>query len=408
MAPPFGYTALDRDDVDDAKRGQPDASLADYSSSRQLRFHASELNTAFVTVLPEWREYVFNVCKGVLPGGRYGLVEHELLEIDARGGLKAQGSFWGTRRKGVFDVRGMLPFGVKERKNKPFANDSVWAPTTKIAVRVPDAALLPRILIMSAGRLPFVGNPKLDDFGAPGYRMAGSDHIDDQLRAMIVSGTVATVLSSLVDPYVRLELDHATLGLTVNGYRSDPADLDRLAAAASAIADALAALCTPMRFQAAFTEARPAPDAHRRPAGYPTARFEWYDAFERVSTELGMVLEEQSDFHRTFPLSPIPGVAAGVVRGVIPGTTTPIRLSWHVHGGRVYSDVRPAACLVAHPAAPALPVGGVLHEPTDLYAEVIDGVAYCWRRERAQTALYSRETMSGAVQTCRDLGLADV
>ncbi len=75
---------------------------------------------------------------------------------------------------------------------------------------------------------------ELGDDGEP--RQSGSD---------AVVASVGTILQTLGTAFARLELANGALGLRVDGFRADPADLDRLVAATGAIADALAEVARP-------------------------------------------------------------------------------------------------------------------------------------------------------------------
>ena len=59
-------------------------------------------------------------------------------------------------------------------------------------------------------------------------------------------------------------------------------------------------------------------------------------------------------------------------------------------------------------AGASTPLGGELHQPTDMYAEVVDGSAWCWARLRSLGALESAPLGPRAVQTMTELGLADL
>ena len=66
--------------------------------------------------------------------------------------------------------------------------------------------------------------------------------------------------------------------------------------------------------------------------------------------------------------------------------------------------------VVLVPAAPGAttPVGGILHQPTDSYVEVSDGVAAAWPRTRTPNGFDSEASISRAVAAIRDRGLADL
>ncbi|OWY60944.1 hypothetical protein B7486_66460, partial [cyanobacterium TDX16] len=94
----FGYTAFAPEDVEDAKRGHPSISLAGYAASRGLEHLDQAQVGAFRGVLPSWPNYIFNAMRGAIPGGWFGLLQHELHEIEVdQDGIRAGGAFYGSR-----------------------------------------------------------------------------------------------------------------------------------------------------------------------------------------------------------------------------------------------------------------------------------------------------------------------
>src|SRR6266496_2217890 len=75
--------AFTREDVEDSKRGNPGVELRDYAAARQLEFIGSGLASGFRSVSPIWPDYVFNLMRGVMPSGHFGLLENELYEVGA-------------------------------------------------------------------------------------------------------------------------------------------------------------------------------------------------------------------------------------------------------------------------------------------------------------------------------------
>lgn len=407
VVPKGSRTAFAKADVDDAKRGAPATDLAAFASRRGLESLGSVIVGSFTAIQPYWPEYTFNVSRGVLDGGRFGLVEHELYEIALRpdGDLGMGGSFYGTATRNRFSF-GRLVGLEKAPKDEPFANDSAWVPSTGAILRVPEAALLPRVRIrrkQNTGR----GNPELSDDGAPGFSMVGSEFIDDALQRALVRGAVATTLTSLTQAFVEIELSRGAMALRVNGFLNDDAELDGLTASASQLAEAWAALGARDASGADLGSELPAPDPAHRPPGWESARDEWLPMYEQAGEDLSLTPEEPVALHRAAPRIPVPGTAEAVLRGTFGGSTTVGRLLWTGQGGRTSSSARGAAWFPARTKAET-PVGGVLHEATDMYAEVVDGSAWCWSRLRSFDGLEARALADRAVQTMTDLGLADV
>ncbi len=412
-----GYAAFAPEDVADAKRGAPDVDLAAYAAARGLTFRGSTILSAFRGVLPAWADYTFNAMSGVLPGGGYGLLEHELEQIatTAGSGIAMNGAFHGAR----FTARGpswkglLLPFLDTERKvpNEPFAPSAIWVPTTKVVVRVPEAALLRRMVVRRADRFPPAGNPKLEAEGLPGFRLAGGGDVDPQLRAAIFGGPAGRVLAGLTHAYVSLVICDGVVALQRNGFARGDAELDALAQAACAIADGVCEACRPLHRPQPFSaHLAPPPPARLRPDPddpFPRPLPDLADAFARAASELAMTQEDPAAYHRAYPSLPVPGVAQGVLRGRIPGASVDGRLAWHVQSGFARGSLRGAVLVPARAGAATQP-GGVLHEETDLYAEVADGIAACWVRVRTTDRLDARPLAERAVATLRRLGLADV
>jgi hypothetical protein len=102
---------------------------------------------------------------------------------------------------------------------------------------------------------------------------------------------------------------------------------------------------------------------------------------------------------------PLPGRIQGLLHGTVAGTQVEGRVAFTVQGGRTTNTYRTGIIVPAAPGA-TTPVGGVVHAPTDQYAEVVDGLAYSWPRVRSVGRLESAEKIAAGVQTLRDLGLA--
>jgi hypothetical protein len=287
-----------------------------------------------------------------------------------------------------------------DRPDEPFAANAAWAPTTKVVMRVPEAALMPRVVIRNAERMR-IGHPDLGPHGMPGFRMAESRWISPELEAWL--GLACAPLASIRASYVSLVLDHGLLAVSRNGFVTDPATLDHLVTVTAMIGENLAAgaVAAP-----AFDNPLPAPD-HSTWPGFMVPQPHEVDAFARLADANRMVQEDAVALHRTFRRLPFPGVAKGVLRGVVPGTSAHGRVVIAAQGGRTSGTYR---TVVLSPAAPGAvtPVGGLLHQPTDSYVEVSDGIAAGWPRTRTPNGFDSEASIARAVATLRDLGLADL
>ena len=232
------HTAYAPEDVEDARRGAPSVSLELWGASRGLAFPGPGLAGQLITVLPPFPEYQFNVCRGELVQGLFGPVAHELHEIEAHeGSIRAGGAFFGTRvvtRRGLKSMIGWSD----DRPDEPFAANAAWAPTTKVVVRVPEAALMPQVVIRNAERMR-IDHPDLGPHGMPGYRLADNGWISPELQAWL--GLACAPLLSVDASYVSLRLDHGLLAVARNGFMHDPATLDHLVTTAATIAENFAA-----------------------------------------------------------------------------------------------------------------------------------------------------------------------
>lgn len=404
--PKGSHTSLAKADRDDSKRGAPASNLSAFAARRGLESLGTALVGAFVGVLPAWPDYIFNTTRGVLENGRFGLVEHELYEISLRpdGDISMPGTYYSTATKNRFSFGRLI--GIEgDPKNEAFAADSAWAPSTAVVLRVPEAATLPRVLIRSSDYLTFT-DPSLSDDGAAGYGMVKSRFIDDALTSRLVRGEVADALTSLDQPFVEVELERGALALRVNGFITDDQTLDKLTGVAGRIAEAWAQVTRADVSGADLGSLLPPPEPDAHPVGFYRPSPEWITAFDRVAGELGLTREDPVALHRAAPHSPVPGAVIGVMRGPLGGTATVGRLLWTSQGGPSSDTVRAAAWLPARAGADT-PVGGVLHEPTDMYAEIVDGSLWCWSRQRSVRKLEAETLGDRAIRTAVGLGLID-
>lgn len=408
---PHSHVALAPEDIEDSQRCRPDVSLEPFARARGLTYGGSVILGTFVGVLPTWAEYVFNSCRGELGPGRFGLVEHELLELEVApndptgSGIRMGGSFWAVKRgmppgwkKRL--IPGVIELGMDEPANEPFAAYASWAPVTSVAVHVPEAACLPRISVGSADRHNALGTTSsLEDVGLPHLRLRSD--LPDDLRVAVLDGAAGRALGTVDAPYVSLKLSYSQLLLTRNGFVTDDAELDALIARAVAIAEGLAATCRPSAVMAPFDTRLPRPEPQ-------TGRFagldRWDETFAAAEKAFGMTLEDPDAYHAAFPRLQVPGTARGVLRGTMPGGAEG-RLAFHEHGGRRSGFLRGAALFAAPPAAEPTPPGGVLHEPTQMYVAVGDGIVACWNRQMDPGTLAVTPTAERAQATLRELGL---
>jgi hypothetical protein len=409
---PHSHVALAPEDVEASKRCKPIGDLADFAAERGLTFGGSIIVGSFVGILPNWPNYVFNSCRGTLAGRRYGLVEHELLELpvtpdDDGSGIHMGGSFWAVRQGFPPDwkkrmIPGVTELGLAEPGNEPFASIAIWAPTTTVAVHVPEAALLKQLLVKPADRMAPIGSPKLEEYGLPNFRIDRPDDQPPEVLAGIFGGEAGRVLGQIDAPFVELRMHHSQLTIKRNGFVEDHAELDVLIEQAVKIADGIAAVCRPdptsRPFDVSFP---PPPDETGRFAGLDR----WDATLDAAAAKFNLVREDPAAYHEAFPRLEIPGTARGVLRGSLPGGGTHGRLAFHEQGGRRSGWLKAAALFAAPEGAQPTPPGGVLHENTAMYVSVADGLVACWNQQMDPGELSVTSTAERGQATIRELGL---
>jgi hypothetical protein len=401
----FGHAAFDPADIDDARRGHPAVTLQPFAATVGLDYRDVEQAGAFVATLPTWPDYIFNVCRGPVPGGRYAMVAHELYEVRAHNGsVQAAGAFHDIHlntRMGRFEIGGIEQGAVK---NEPFWGNAVWLPTTAAHVRAPETNRLPVLRVARSSSYAVSGNNGLDGFGLPGFRWLGPDLDPDAVAS--IAGVCRPGLTSRPDAHVELRVRFGVVALTVNGYRADEQDLRSLLSTADGLAAALTGLLAPAVAQP-FETPGPAAGAVPVPAGTPAPDPDMVPQYGQQAAQWGMVHEDPSHLVSLLPRCPIPGRPSGVLLGRLPGGAAVVRVVWFDQGGRTAGSVRGGVIVPAAPGA-ATPIGGQLHPQTGMYAEVVDGTAYCWRQTRSFGTLEADDLVVAAKATLGATGLAVV
>lgn len=377
MAHEHSYAAFSPDDVDDAARGCPAGALDGWADGRGLDHRIRELPAPFASVLPAWPEHLFELCVGELGPGRFGLVAQELAEValDSAGAPTVPGPYAALhvapRPKRLL---GRVGFEARRSGGDPFAARAAWAPVTQVAVRVPEAVLLPTMTVRNADRVAPEGNPSLEADGLAGFRMVGSDAVSDGLRRA-VAGALRP-LAALDAPFVAVHARFGIVAVSRNGFVFDGAILDDLVAVALDVADGIADLGRSLTWPQPFADPLPAPNPALWPPGWLEPTKKELELLTRVTRDLGMVQEDPVAFHRAHPRSPVPGRAVGVVRGRIPRTSIEGRVGLYVSTPEREAP-RPVVMVSARPRVET-PLGGIHDRATGVRAEVADGVAYAW------------------------------
>jgi hypothetical protein len=404
----FNHAAASPEDVEDARRGCPPITLESFASERGWDFRNQELAGHFGGLNPDWVDYVFNSMRGELVPGRFGTLQHELLEVAlGNDGSPSLGQWYGRRSVGGKGWRGML--GLERHVDAPFADRSaMWVPTTSVKLLVPEAAALPGLRVVSAA-YSTRGEKKLGVNG-PGLRITCNGELSPADQEFL-DARLGPALTGLA-PYVRLRLAYGALGLTVNGYVTDARHLDHLVAIAGYVATALADLARPTWQPGSFLAPLGPFDASTHPQGYPSFAIgdsSGIDALNRSAANFGWTVEDPVALHRRFPTLPLPGVSRGVIGGLVPGSGTQCRLSWQTQMPRRSSlYFRGAGLFAARPDAPRTPPGGELITATDMYVAVVDGVACAWSRSPTLGEMQSIELLPRCLETMRTTQLADV
>jgi len=369
--PKHGYAAFARADIADARRGHPAFDLRQYAAARGLEWLDRRSPAGFHAAVPSFSEYRFSVMRGVLPGGRFGVAFHQLLEVPVTGSPNISGTLYGSVVK-VSNPRWWVP----DRTDIPFIGDfldsptvpgepeafdskAVWIPSTTVAINVPEA-VLPFFLTRIDRRdkhapFDFPHKAVLDG----GWRLRAHGPVPEL--------PIGDVLERHADdPFFQVLVLRGTLIVRRNGYL---ADVDDLARDACLIADALRA-ASPVAPRA-FATALPAPYSQ-----HPEVTPGWRDGYAKLAARLGLVEEDPDDYHRAFGSLGVPGRAVAVMRG---------DLASGVHGRLVYSAERNlrlaerarGAVLLPADGAPT-PPGGERHPDRGLVYEHRDGVAVLW------------------------------
>jgi hypothetical protein len=400
-----GHAAFDPADIEDARRGHPATSLEQFTAEEGLDFRGSEQAGAFVSTLPIWPDYIFNGCRGVSASGRLVTLAHELYEVRAHNGtVRAAGNFHGVK---LGDYNPRLEVGGIDQatpRNEPFWGNAVWLPTTSVHVRTPEINRLPLLRFTRSTSHGVKGDNGLDRFGLPGFRTLGPDIPDETLEP--IARACAPWLDDRPDAHVELRVRYGLVALTINGYDADHGDLRRLIATADGVAGVLAAL-TPPPSGAAFAAPGPAAGSVPLGPGRPEVHRDLARQYAEQARSWRMHDEDPSHLMELAPRCPIPGTPSGVLAGRLPGRNASARLVWFEQGGRTTGSVRGGVIVEATPGA-STPIGGVVDPQTDTYLELVDGLAFCWRKSRSFGSIEADDLLASALRRLRDSAGAEV
>jgi hypothetical protein len=389
-----GYAAFEPADVADAKRGRPDFDLRAYAEERGLELlgQADPPLAGWKQALPRFPEYAFNMVRGALPGGRYGLLWHEAWEIPATGEgdslrFEVPGEYYGVHYKGVGSATwlNLIPFigwmFGKDRSHvleEPFGLNRIWVPCTVVTVRVSEPiGVAPHFAFMQDEHCGRGVGRDLSQFGLSDRRLFAEPALPDDMLARFMEDPHRFVHLGWVGGYFVVRFQCGTLVLRRNGFLRDPAMLDKLAMDACAVAQQFADACLARTEPQPFEAELPArtltdtidlsapPDPFEIPPG------EWTKGFREYAQRHGLVHEDPASFHRAFPKLPSPGQAAAVMRGprhrVVYYAEHPVREKQNVRGAIVFRT--------SHADTPP---EGLRDADRGLVLEARDGVAVIW------------------------------
>jgi hypothetical protein len=372
-----GFAAFAPEDVADARAGRPAGDLRAYGAERGLEWLDRARPLGFAAASPGFDEYRFSVLRGPLPGGRHGVLMHQLMEIPVTGSpnvsgrlygsvVRSGGSWWRPRlpnRTDIPIIGDFLDPPADDSPREPFDTDAVWIPTTAVASLVPESAL-PLFLTRLDRRdklapYDFDQRRDLTSAGAAGWRLRTHGRpVSDALADRLLSPAVREVLARREqDPYFGMLVLRGTLVVRRNGFLLDPAELDRLAVDTCTIADAVRDACLPELTPRPLTDPLPSPRSE-----HPEVTPAWRDGYIRVATRLGLAMEDPDELHRAFPALPLPGRVVAAMNGHLGGGIQG-RLVYAAELNLAASErARGAVLLAAEPGTPETPPGGVRHE----------------------------------------------
>lgn len=385
--------AFSREDVEDAKRGHPDFELRDYAAARGLEWLDHTTPAGYRAAIPGKEELQSSVLRGALPGGEYGVLAHEGLEI----GYSADSFDWGGTYYGIrvvsggVGLKGMLPLSGR-------ANEAlVRIPCTVAGARLPESVgsqLGMRIDTRhSSPPFSFGNRVKLDGvIGIADWSIWGNPRVAPETVARIFAEPIDALLREHAeDGLFQAVVWWGTLVVRRNGFLREAAALDDLGHATSLLAGRLREVCLAQADPKPFDVTLP-PHSSRE-FGDPAACFNLSDQWNLWARELVARLQLQREdplaYHRAFPSVPIPGQAAVVLRGALAGVGE-ARLVVH----REREASRPGLLVAAPQGIEETPPGGVAERERGVRLEVRGGLLAVWA-----TSSYWGNAMAGDVDS---------
>lgn len=374
--------AFSKDDVPDAKRGYPDFDLRDYATRRGLEFLDHGTPAGFRAAVPGEEELQSNILRGVLPGGEYGVIAHEGLEV----GFSVDSPDWGGTFYGLRVIArgggGILGFVPVVNLLFESATAKVRLPCTVAAVRVPETAGILTHLRFDRRRssppFSFGKRTKLRELvGEKGWDLYAGEKPDPEVVGRLAAEPVAGLLRAHTeDGLFQAVVWWGTLVVRRNGFLRSSEELDELARAASLFARRLREVCLPLAEPQRFDTWLPRPP-YRGGLDAPPGFFvedHWSSWGKAMGDRYRLESEDPLAYHRALRSVPVPGIACVVLRGTIPRLGVPGRLVVH----RERASARPAVVIPAPPGSEATPPGGLVFREHGVRLEIADGLLSVW------------------------------
>ena len=416
-----GYAAFAPEDREDAKRRHPAVTLEAYAAERGLEFRGQGMLAGFRGALPAFDEEQDNLMRGVLPGGRWGVLLHRRYQThDEHGSMP--GSFHGVRtssdvgfwrsitpdRTDIPILGNFLDPKDSDEPAKAYAGQGAWAPVTTAATPVPETvSRIGRMVLTVKERTPFINsaqNLDLEPYGVRGWRAAPGQTVGPEQLPRLLDGAVGHALGALAGAaFAQVRIDRGMVTVTRNGYLTDPGALDEFATTGCVLADGLAQVCLDGRRPPPFDRPlAPCPWQVRDPqavyAGLPKA---WEDDFRGFAEQRGLTLEDPRDWHEQFPSVPLPGQALAAMRAPS-GLRVLFAADVEVHQLRA---VRGAIAFAVPEGTPDTPPGGIASAGSQTTTAVRDGVGIVWTHRHFGFTREAETLVDDALAAARAAGV---
>lgn len=241
-----GFAAFKDTDLVDAEHREPARELTDYAASRELEYLATLNPQGFWGVVPADGRLQFNVMRGTLAGGRYGVLFHKLLGISVRwdsvrgryeadSGADLVGLHYEAQgRAKVRSLLALLPVvgPLVEPANRGDPRPSqVGVPVTVGAAAVPEVATVADFRCgnrLHRGKLDRAEQHSTPVRGIHLQRTDGHDPDPDFVARLMATPLVDILREYAERPFFRLTVDHAQLSIELDGFSYAPSELDAL------------------------------------------------------------------------------------------------------------------------------------------------------------------------------------